>query len=154
MIHSQVHKMPKENKYFKEDLEYAVAQVKNGQSLYSVTKSSQIPFTTLQCHVSNPPKQPRAGRPNFFSEDEAQWLVAAVQYSFKCGLPLGHKGICCLAQQFLKKEERLNPFKDDKPGMDWIRKKQRKRVQHATGEFLTSKAVAARFEDEVLQAKI
>jgi hypothetical protein len=100
--------MPKSKNYSKEDLEIAVAQIKSGSSLYSVTHATKIPFTTLQRHVSKPPEHKVQGRPPFFSEVE-EWFVAAAEYSYKCGLPLDRKGIRNLVQQYLKKEKRKIP---------------------------------------------
>lgn len=80
-------------KYTPEDLEKAVAMVRDGKSYREASRDFSVPFTTIRDAVLNRYSQKKGAPPVFTAEEEdsiVQWVLSMAA----AGFPVGEKQVC------------------------------------------------------------
>lgn len=100
----------------------AIAEVKNGASIYSASKKNGIPEQTLRRWIVKSPSHQGPGRSPFLSQEEEKCIVQAVKFLSKCGIPFNRKDILNVVETYLLSSKELSHlFPNGKPGIEWVR---------------------------------
>ncbi|XP_065653039.1 uncharacterized protein LOC136080350 [Hydra vulgaris] len=101
----------------------AIQLVKEGESVYSVSKSSGIPYGTLyrRSHdqIQRNDKRIGSGRGFVLNNTEENLLVEALMYLADKGFSQDREDIKLMVKSYITFIGKKTPFKDDKPGKDW-----------------------------------
>ncbi|KAH9639510.1 hypothetical protein HF086_004336 [Spodoptera exigua] len=105
-----------------ENLKKALHAVKSGMSKKQAAREYQVPRSTIQFRLNNPDKiNPRPGLTTVLTDEEENVLVNWIIQSSKKGFPRRKEDIQYSVSDFLKKNNRPNPFKNDVPGEKWLK---------------------------------
>ena len=80
-----------------------------------------LPKSTVHRHVSNEDIKVGAGRPTVLSEGEERTIVRSCQLLAQSGFGIDRIIVGRVVRDYLKSQERENPFKDGVPGKKWWR---------------------------------
>lgn len=109
-------------KYDLENLKKALHAVKSGMSKKQAAREYQVPRSTIQFRLNNPDKiNPRPGPTTVLTDEEENVLVNWIIQSSKKGFLRRKEDIQYSVSDFLKKNNRPNPFKNDVPGEKWLK---------------------------------
>lgn len=122
-------------------LEVAVKLVADGQPLRKVAKDHGIPKSTLNRWVNEPPAKIGSGGRTVLSNSEELVIVSALEYIGQCGYPKGRDEVKNMVKSYLDSIGRKNPFKDNRPGEDWMllfEKRHANAIKRRKPEILTT----------------
>ena len=100
----------------------AIQLVKAGDSVYNVSKSSEIPYGTCRRthdQIQRNDKRIGSGRGFVLRSTEEKLLVEALMYLADKGFPQDREDIKLIVKFYITSTRKNTPFKDDKPGKDW-----------------------------------
>ena len=119
--------------------DFAIAQSKSPTSLRRFAKAKGVPFTTAQRWVNQPPSKKKVGRPTVMTEEEENLLATALKFLGDSNMGRDRDDVRNMVQAFLQVTKRPNPFKDLKPGMEWLRgfEKRHPEISQRSAEVLT-----------------
>ena len=116
------YKKKKPVKYNKSDLVMAIETVtKEGKSVHGTAKIFNIPYQTHRKHVLQPSLKIGSGANTVLSREEEDHVAHGLVFLSECGVPQGRRAVKEMVASFLKSVGRLNPFKGNIPGKDWIK---------------------------------
>ena len=96
-------------------------EAKKGQvSLRTFAKSKGVSYGTAYRWVKKVNKKAGKGRPTVLTEEEENLLATALKFLGDSNMGQDRDDIRIMVQEFLNTSKRPNPFKDSKPGIDWI----------------------------------
>ena len=107
------------NSYTQEQFEAAKEAIKKN-SIRKVSRDLNIPFSTLRDWHNNPNIVLGSGNTTVLSVKDEDCLVSALEFTAKCGFPPGRDDIKNMVQSYVKHTGIKTPFKDGRPGRDWI----------------------------------
>ena len=116
------------------------------QSICSIAKKYNVPKTTLLRWVKNPTAKTGSGGTTVLSQHEEELLATAIAYLARYGFPQDRTDIIDMTESFVTNMRRVNPFKDNRPGIDWVRgfeKRQKKVLTRRKPELLTTNRAEA-----------
>ncbi|KAJ8951729.1 hypothetical protein NQ318_012580 [Aromia moschata] len=106
--------------YSSDSMDSAIKRVKNdGLSVKRAAELYGINRTTLLNHIRNY-KCKDVGRPTVLTKKEEQLIVHALSKLADWGFGLDRRQLQCCVQDYLKRIDRKNPFKNGLPGKDWL----------------------------------
>ena len=144
-------KKDKRNTYDQNILETALEALKTTK-LGKVSKDLNIPLTTLRRWRDNPNIVLGSGKKTVLSKSEEDLIVTALEFTAKCGYPQGREDIKDMVQSFIKHTGRKTPFKDDRPGRDWIvlfERRHKNRLRRRKPELLTTTRAKGMSKDNI-----
>ncbi|KAJ8314823.1 hypothetical protein KUTeg_006973 [Tegillarca granosa] len=98
----------------------ALFEVQSGQSILKTAEKYNLSYSYLQRRVSGTVGlQSRNGPSPYLTTDEEEMIANYVSEMALRGMGLGPSDIIDLVQEFLKKEKRKAPFKDNRPSYTW-----------------------------------
>ena len=98
----------------------ALFEVNEGLSISKAAQKYDISFSYLQRRVSGTVEvTARNGPAPILREEEENTIVDYLKEMALRGMGLGPSDVMDLVQNFLQKEKRNNPFKDNRPGYKW-----------------------------------
>ncbi|KAJ4449350.1 hypothetical protein ANN_00748 [Periplaneta americana] len=109
-------------KYKEEDMEKAIEAVKKKEmSFAGASKAFSVPRVTLMRKVKEGKCAMRKmGPPTVLNEKEESRLVQWIGDIGKLGFPLIKDDLLCTVKRIMDNTQRVNPFKDGKPGKKWF----------------------------------
>lgn len=93
----------KRKQYSSETLKKALDEIIKGKSKKSVSKSFQIPRSTLIFHLNNPGNKERPGPATVLSSSEEETIVAWIKLNSKKGFPKRKEDVIASVAEFIKK---------------------------------------------------
>jgi hypothetical protein len=107
--------------YVQESMKRAVADVKgNGLSVKEAARINGINRTTLINHLKNY-KDGKVGRPAVLTPAEETIIVHALKKLGEWGFGIDRAAVQTIVMEYLRSAGRPTPFRDGKPGLDWMR---------------------------------
>ena len=99
----------------------ALAEVKeNGLSVKEAARINGINRTTLMNHLRNY-KDGKVGRPAVLTPEEETIIDHALKKQGEWGFGIDRAAVQTIVMEYLRSAGRHTPFKDGKPGLDWMR---------------------------------
>jgi hypothetical protein len=120
--------------------EFTKAKItKPNQTLREFAQAKGIPLTTAHRWLHQPPRQKRPGHPTVLTEEEENLLATALKFLGDSNMGRDRADIKTMVQELLKATKRPNPFPDSRPGLDWLRRFERRHpdLSQRTPEVLT-----------------
>ena len=138
---SRVHKEKEKKKYSDEDLEKALARMKNGETYYKLAKETQIPMETLRYNIVHQVKRRGPGRPSVLSQEEEKDVVQSAISLAEAGFPMDRTDVKLFVQSYLNAKGReVSQWKDNIAGKEWMisfLKRHEKEIRSRKPELLT-----------------
>ena len=148
------YKSKKVQRYTEDDMKKAIKLVIEGKmKVYGAAKKCDIPYETLRARILHERAefgQPllakyqdqdyTTGRKRALSDDEEEQIVVALEYAGMCGMGLDRYDIAEIVKSYVDMIGRETPFKDNKPGKDWMMsfvKRHKDRIRPRKAELLT-----------------
>ena len=103
-----------------ENLAKEYLSLKPSISLRQFAKSKGISYTTTYRWVKKLNTKMVPGHPTVLSAAEESLLTTALKFLGDSNMGQDREDIANMVQEFLKATKRPNPFKNGKPGKDWI----------------------------------
>lgn len=117
------YKKKTEPKYTLETLKKAVEEVRNGDiNSYQASHKYNIPRTTIVDRVKfrRGIVKENKGRPTAIHEKYEKRIAYSLHIMEKNGFGLSSEEVRDLVTQYVKKNKLMTPFKEDRPGYDWL----------------------------------
>lgn len=112
----------KRNKWTGKQLELALEAVKKGEMKpHRAALKFGVPSSTLYDHLKGRSQKRYGGRPTVLSTQEEKEIVVSCEVLQQFGFPLTKDMVGIIVRDFLKANNRKNPFKDSMPQYDWWR---------------------------------
>lgn len=106
------YKRKREIKWTKDEIDRAVIDCKQGSSIYSVSKSTGIPKTTLNRHLKSPDKDILMGPPTIVTKEEEEVIVETSQLFGEWGFGLTkQENLNVLGEYFNYNKRNQTPLK-------------------------------------------
>ena len=137
----------KQKRQTKLDTEHLLSLVKEYEDakcpkipLHQFAKSKGVCYTTFYRWVNKCNKKKEPGRPTVLTEEEESLLSTALKFLGDSNMGQDREDIRTMVQAYLTVIKRPNPFKDNKPGRDWIFafEKRHPDISRRTPETLTA----------------
>ena len=125
--------------YTSEQFEAAKEALKN-TNIRKVSKDFNIPYTTLQRWRAKPNLIIGTGKMTILNDIEEGLIVSALEFTAKCGFPQGRDDIKNMVQSYVKHTGKHTPFRDGRPGRDWVvlfERRHKARLKRRKPEYLT-----------------
>jgi hypothetical protein len=107
--------------YNRQDLLVLAEEFAKSKETYcEFTLRKNIPRTTVFRWVNKAPSIQR-GHKTVLTADEENIIVAALKFLAECNMPFDRDDIKTLVKSFLASSKRASPFKNNNPGMDWMK---------------------------------
>ena len=109
--------------YTSAKLDEAAARVRNKElTLDKAVDLYKIPKTTIWRHSKlKPDEESKVGRPTALSKSDEKRIVYALKILGECGFGMNVEGLKNIIQSYVESGEFDNPFKNNRPGDDWVR---------------------------------
>ena len=120
---------PKYARYTQEQF-IAVKEALKKNSCNSVSIFFKIPRTTIQQWVLRPNLQLGSGNATVLAPAEENLLVEALNYLASCGFPQSRDNLKDMVQSYVLDMKKKTPFKDGRPGKDWVLGFERRHVNN------------------------
>ena len=108
-------------KYSEDVLQKALEAVTNGMPKKQASKIYGIPRSTIQNRLSGKFRKISLGPAPILTNEEELIIVDWVLRCHRKGFPRRKENIQSAVKEFLQKQPRPNPFRDNKPGEKWYK---------------------------------
>lgn len=114
--------MPRKRENFSQsNIDLAVdAFLNGGLSKKAAAQKFAIARSTLQHRLKNPNRKTTCGPATVLTVEEEELLQTWIINSCRKGFPRRKEDLLSSVQQFLEKNKRQNPFKNNLPGIEYI----------------------------------
>lgn len=131
---------PYQKGYNEDDIEKALVAIQGGLSKKAAAKLYRIPRPTLIFRLSNKFKKKEPGPSPVLTHDEEATLVKWIINNHMRGFPRRKEDIQASVKEFLDKNPRENPFRNNMPGDGWFKAflKRHPCITQRTSEAVTS----------------
>ena len=116
--------MPKKN-WTQEDLQKAIAEVRHGKTIKGSARkygmSEAMIHYKMKKSLSGKMEDKQPGRPTTLSKEEETQLALCIRTTCRVGFSPTKEQIKDIVKEYIQLHELITPFKNDRPGKDWIR---------------------------------
>lgn len=127
-------------RYSESDIQKAVEAVRNGMPKKAASKTFNVPRSTIQFRLSDKFVKSRPGPNTVLTEEEEDILVKWIKENTRKGFPRRWDDLRASVKEYLEKNNRSNPFRDNTPGPGWLELflKRHPEITFRTAEGVTS----------------
>ena len=105
---------------YTEAQKHAAIEATKTKSVWKVSKSMCIPYTTLIDWKKNPKMVLGTGKSTVLDPEIENLIVEAILYTAKCGFPQTRNNIKDIVQSYVITSGKKTPFTNGRPGEQWM----------------------------------
>ena len=107
-------------KYDQQSMQKAMQRVQEGESIYKVSKSCDIPYESLRRWVAKTPRRFRSGSITALTFNEEELIVSALEYCSDFGWPCNRHDLQHMIKSYVRSANIKSRFNINGPGKDYL----------------------------------